>query len=156
VRLADVAERLAISPSDVADYFRDLDSVANAWFQEGLKAMLAPKPADFAEAPDIDRLETCLLAWFDTMARPREVTAQMLSDKLHLSHPHHWAPMVFDLSRLIHWLRDVKRSGNGPPELENPWSCLAPAKRDSVMGTSFQRKTSGPAVMKRRNHRPKT
>jgi AcrR family transcriptional regulator len=107
VRLVDVAERLAISPSDVTDYFRDLDSVANAWFQEGLKAMLAPKAADFAEAPAIDRLETCLLAWFDKMAQHREVTTQMLSGKLHLSHPHHWVPMVFDLSRLIHWLREA-------------------------------------------------
>jgi hypothetical protein len=82
-------------------------SVANAWFEQGLKAMIAPRAAEFAEAPAIDRLETCLLAWFDTMARHREVTTQMVSGKLHLSHPHHWVPMVFDLSRLIHWLREA-------------------------------------------------
>jgi hypothetical protein len=107
LRLVDVAERLAMSPSDVVEHFRDVDSVANAWFQKGLKAMIAPKAVGFAEAPAIDRLEICLLAWFEAMARHREVTSQMLSGKLHLSHPHHWLPMVFDLSRLIHWLREA-------------------------------------------------
>src|SRR4051812_13539339 len=31
----------------------------------------------------------------------------MLRGKLHLSHPHHWVPMVFNLSRVIHWLREA-------------------------------------------------
>ncbi|MGI9434089.1 MAG: hypothetical protein ACR2Q4_04545, partial [Geminicoccaceae bacterium] len=25
------------------------------------------------------------------------------------SHPHHWVPMIFDLSRLIHWFLDAAR-----------------------------------------------
>src|SRR5690242_1373093 len=47
VRLHDVAGRLQISPSQVLDHYRDLDSVADAWFLRALKAMVAPKPADF-------------------------------------------------------------------------------------------------------------
>ena len=31
----------------------------------------------------------------------------MLRGKLHLSHPHHWVPMIFNLSRVIHWLREA-------------------------------------------------
>lgn len=37
----------------------------------------------------------------------REVTGQILAAKLYPSHPHHWVPLVFNLSRSIHWLREV-------------------------------------------------
>ena len=33
----------------------------------------------------------------------------MVRAKLHPSHPHHWVPMVFSLSRLIHWALDAAR-----------------------------------------------
>ena len=107
VRLHDVADRLQIPPSKVLDYYRDLDSVADAWFLRGLKAMVAPKPADFIREPAWRRIEICLLAWFDALAPHQRVTAQMLRGKLHLSHPHHWVPMIFNLSRVIHWLREA-------------------------------------------------
>ena len=107
VRLHDVADRLRIPPAEVLDYYRDLDSVADAWFLRGLKAMVAPKSADFARHPAWRRIEICLLAWFDALAPHQRVTAQMLRGKLHLSHPHHWVPMIFNLSRVIHWLREA-------------------------------------------------
>ena len=50
------------------DHYRDLDSVADAWFLRGLKAMVAPKPADFLQQPEWRRIEICLLAWFDALA----------------------------------------------------------------------------------------
>lgn len=49
VRLHEVADRLHTSPAEVLDHYRDLDSVADAWFLRGLKAMVAPKPADFLQ-----------------------------------------------------------------------------------------------------------
>src|SRR5215207_3640263 len=107
VRLHDVADRLQIPPPKVLDYYRDLDGVADAWFLRGLKAMVAPKLADFLQQPEWRRIETCLLAWFDALAPHQRVTAQMLRGKLHLSHPHHWVPMIFNLSRVIHWLREA-------------------------------------------------
>ncbi len=107
VRLHEVANRLQIPPSQVLDHYRDLDSVADAWFLRGLKAMVAPKPADFMRHPAWRRIEICLLAWFDALAPHQRVTAQMLRGKLHLSHPHHWVPMIFNLSRVIHWLREA-------------------------------------------------
>ena len=42
VRLHDVADRLSIPATQVLDYYRDLDAVADAWFRRGLKAMAAP------------------------------------------------------------------------------------------------------------------
>ena len=107
VRLHDVADRLHVPVSEVLDHYRDLDSVADAWFLRGLKAMVGPTPADFMQQPAWRRIEMCLLAWFDALASHQRVTAQMLRGKLHLSHPHHWAPMIFNLSRVIHWLREA-------------------------------------------------
>lgn len=78
VRLHEVADRLHTSPAEVLDHYRDLDSVADAWFLRGLKAMVAPKPADFLQQPAWRRIEICLLAWFDALAPHQRVTAQML------------------------------------------------------------------------------
>jgi AcrR family transcriptional regulator len=107
VRLVDVAGRLGIGPERVLPYYRDLNSVADAWFLRAWEAMLAPKSQDFASLPAAERIEICLLAWFDTLATHHRVTVQMLRGKLHAPHPHHWVPMVFDLSRTIHWLREA-------------------------------------------------
>lgn len=107
VRLHDVADRLGVTPNDLLVHYRDLDAVADAWFGRALDAMIAPKGDAFAARPAKERIETCLLAWFDTLAPHRRVTAEMLRGKLHLPHPHHWAPMVFNLSRTIQWLREA-------------------------------------------------
>jgi len=107
VRLHDFAERLDIPPNRILEHYRDLDAVADAWFRRGLDAMIAPKGADFPGLPAKERIETCLLAWFDALAPHRTVTAAMLRGKMHLPHPHHWVPMVFNLSRLIQWLREA-------------------------------------------------
>ena len=58
-----------------------------------------------------------MLAWFDTLAAHQRVSVQMLRGKLHLSHPHHWVPMVFNLSRTIHWLREAAQL---PAEYDTP------------------------------------
>jgi len=107
VRLHDVADRLGVTPNDIFAHYRDLDAVADAWFRRALDAMIAPKGDGFTALPAQERIETCLLAWFDALAPHRRVTAEMLQGKLHLPHPHHWVPMVFNLSRTIQWLREA-------------------------------------------------
>lgn len=107
VRLHDVADRLLVPTPKVLDEYRDLDAVADAWFLRGLKAMVGPKPADFLDQPEWRRVEICMLAWFDKLSEHRAVSAQILKGKLHLSHPHHWVPMIFSLSRTIQWLREA-------------------------------------------------
>jgi AcrR family transcriptional regulator len=109
VRLHDVADRLSISPAEALEHYRDLDAVADAWFGRALAAMVGPKPAGFLDEPEWRRIEIAILQWFDTLAPHRRVSAQMLGGKLHLSHPHHWVPMIFNLSRTIHWLREAAR-----------------------------------------------
>ena len=107
VRLREVAARLGISLAELQTHHRDLDAVADAWFARAWQAMLAAPPKDFWMLPAEVRLHLLLMRWFDALAPHRRVSAEMLSTKLYLPHPHHWAPLVFNLSRTIQWLRDV-------------------------------------------------
>lgn len=107
VRLSQVAGRLKISLSEVHTHYRDLDAVANAWFGQALDAMLAPPGKGFSKLPAKDRLRIVLVRWLDFLAEHRDVTTQMVAGKLYPAHAHHWAPMAFNLSRLVHWWLDA-------------------------------------------------
>ncbi|MGQ4877495.1 hypothetical protein ACOJCM_02815 [Billgrantia sp. LNSP4103-1] len=109
VRLSEVARSLDLPMTVVLERFRDMDDVANAWFQRGWRAMLASKPDTFDDWPERVRIEHCLQAWFDAFSAHRQVTVQMLKTKAHLPHLHTWVPMVFDLSRTVQWLREAAR-----------------------------------------------
>lgn len=107
VRLRIVAERLGVPLTAVLERFRDLDAVANAFFRRGWEAMLRPPPTGFADMTAGERTALVLMRWFEALAPHRAVAAQMIAAKLHPSHPHHWVPAIFNLSRTIHWLRDA-------------------------------------------------
>jgi AcrR family transcriptional regulator len=107
VRLRDVANRLNIPLAELRTYYRDLDAVADAWFTRAMDAMLAPPPRNFFEQPVKTRLFILLMRWFDALAPHRRVTGQMVREKLYPAHPHHWVPMIFNLSRTIQLLRDA-------------------------------------------------
>jgi len=107
VRPGEVARSLGLEPREVLDCYRDLDSMADAWFLRGWQAMLAERGPGFLERPPRERVEIVMLAWFDAFAHRRRVTVEMIRAKLHPSHLHHWVPMVFNLSRTIHWLREA-------------------------------------------------
>ncbi len=107
LRLRELAADLGVPLSEVLVHYRDADAIANAWFRQALAAMLAPAPVGFADLPAQERLRVTMLRWFDALAPRHRVTGEMVSGKLYPSHPHHWVPMIFDLSRTIHWLRDA-------------------------------------------------
>ncbi len=107
LRLRRVAARLDVPLAEVLAHYRDLDAVADAWFRRAWSAMLAAPPEGFAALPARERLHLAIMRWFDALAPHREVTGQILATKLYPSHPHHWVPLVFNLSRNIHWLREA-------------------------------------------------
>jgi hypothetical protein len=55
------------------------------------------------------RVQLVLMRWFDGQAAHRRAVGSMIGAKLHPSHPHHWVPMIFSLSRLIHWVLEAAR-----------------------------------------------
>lgn len=109
LRLSDLAARLEVPMAELLASYRDKDAIADAWFGRALAAMLAAPPEGFAARPAKDRIYFLLMRWFDALAGHRAVTGQMLREKLYPSHPHHWVPTIFNLSRTIQWLRDATR-----------------------------------------------
>jgi AcrR family transcriptional regulator len=109
VRLHQVARHIDLPLARVFEHFRDLDAVADAWFERARMAMVQVPEEAIDGLPADRRLATALMAWFDALAQHRGVTGQMLRGKLYLSHPHHWVPLVFDLSRHVHALLDAAR-----------------------------------------------
>jgi AcrR family transcriptional regulator len=107
VRLRIVAEQLGVTTADIVDLYRDVDEVADAWFHRAWRAMLAPPPEGFAAMPAVDRIHMVMMRWFDTLAPHRKAAAEAIQTKLYPSHPHHWVPLVFNLSRTIQWVRDA-------------------------------------------------
>ncbi|WP_291297138.1 hypothetical protein [Elioraea sp.] len=103
-----VAEGLGIPLADIARRFPDADAIADAQFRRLLRAMLAD-PEEGAEAfaalSPHQRATAVLWRWFSAAQPDRRVVADMLKVKAWPSHPHTWVPMVFNLSRLIHWVR---------------------------------------------------
>lgn len=106
VYLADVARDLRLPLPEVHRHYRDLDAVANAHFARALAAMLA-ESTRVRDRPEPERVETLLGAWFAFLRPHARASWAMLAGKLYPFHPHHWAPLVFSLSRLIQWLRDA-------------------------------------------------
>jgi hypothetical protein len=68
--------------------------------------MLQPPEPGFQGRPAGERVHTVMMRWFDAPAAHRRVTGEMIRTKLYTSHPHHWVPMGFSLSHLIHWMRE--------------------------------------------------
>lgn len=103
-----VAEGLAVPLSEVARRFPDADAIADEQFRRLLRAMLAA-PEEGAEAfaalSPHARATAVMWRWFAAARPDRRVVADMLKVKAWPSHPHTWVPMVFNLSRLIHWVR---------------------------------------------------
>jgi AcrR family transcriptional regulator len=109
VRLYQVAERTGVPLAAIGAEFRDLDVVANAWFGRALRAVESIPPDALAGRPAAERLHLAMMRWFEALAPHREVTGEMLRAKLYASHPQHWVPLIFDLSRLVHWFLDAAR-----------------------------------------------
>ena len=107
LRLRKVAQRLHVPLAKVLENFRDTDAVANAWFARALRAMVHPPEPGFEALSARERVHAVLMRWFDAQAAHRRLVKEMLHTKLYPSHPHHWVPMIFDLSRLIQWVREA-------------------------------------------------
>jgi AcrR family transcriptional regulator len=109
VRLYQVAERAGVPLALIGAEFRDQDAIADAWFARALTTVEHLPPEAVAGQPAPERLHIVMMRWFDALAPHRRVTGEMLGAKLYPSHPQHWVPLIFDLSRLVHWFLDAAR-----------------------------------------------
>lgn len=109
LRLSEVAERAGVPLREVAALFPDTDAIANAWFARASDAVWSTPPELLADPDPAVRLEAVMRRWFEALAPHRTLTGTMIRAKLWPSHPHHWVPMIFALSRLVHTFLDVAR-----------------------------------------------
>jgi AcrR family transcriptional regulator len=118
--LFELAEECGTTVNDLRRLFPDTNAIADAWFASALEDMLAPMPEDSEEWTVRKRLDFVLWRWLEVLARYHGVTVEMLKTKLHPPHIHHWAPMPFDLSRLVQLWRDAAglHSGGRRRQLE--------------------------------------
>jgi AcrR family transcriptional regulator len=114
VRLDAIATATGLPLVEIGRRFRDVDAVANAWFVQARLAMLAVPREAFADRPAGERIALAFNRWLDALAPHRRIAAEIIRHKLYPSHPHHWVPLLFDLSRLVHDLLDVAQvEGSG-------------------------------------------
>lgn len=114
VRLHTIAEIAQVPLEELGQHFRDVDAVANAWFGEARRSMLTTPEDELAGHPADYRVALAFGRWLDHLAPERAAAGEILRLKLQPSHPHHWVPLIFDLSRLVHDLLDVARvAGTG-------------------------------------------
>ena len=113
LRLRQVAARLGVPLAVFRRTYRDQDALADAWFRRVEVAMLGPYPDGFADLPPAERATQAMERWFVVASTERRTTLDMLKTKLYPSHLHHWVPLVFNLSRLIQWLREAARLDAG-------------------------------------------
>lgn len=109
LRLCQVAARLDMPLAALRRAYRDQDALADAWFRRLEAAMLGSYPDSFADLPAAERAAQAMERWFAAAGTERRTTLDMLKAKLYASHPHHWMPLVFNLSRLIQWMREAAR-----------------------------------------------
>lgn len=108
LHLFDVAAALDIGLDDIARHYRDKDDLVEAWFDRADVAMLG-----HARNPDLlglnaeQRLESCLLAWLDSLTAHRAVTGQMLLYKLEPGHIHLQVLGLMRVSRTVQWWREA-------------------------------------------------
>ncbi|MGB8528669.1 MAG: hypothetical protein WCD75_17875 [Rhodoplanes sp.] len=109
VRLHLLAERTGMPMPEIGAAFRDIDAIADAWFARARLHLLA-LPEDVLTDQSLDsRIATACERWLDFLAPHRRVAAEILRGKLWPTHPHHWVPLVFNLSRLVHDMLDTAR-----------------------------------------------
>lgn len=144
--LRRIAETLGISMVEIGRRFRDKNAIADGWFDRARLATLAAVGPDLAARPVRERLLILFCQWFDALAPHRAVTVQMVREKMWPFHPHHWVPLVFNLSRTILWIRDAAgmRAASPRSEIEEiglTWLFLATFAVRSRDPTAGQQRT---------------
>jgi AcrR family transcriptional regulator len=108
VHLHDIASRLEIGLADIHRHFSQKDDLAEAWFDRADQALLAvsSKPG-WERLSHRDRLFRAIMAWLDSLAPHRRLTAAMLGYKLHPEHLHLQAHGATRISRTVQWFREA-------------------------------------------------
>jgi AcrR family transcriptional regulator len=106
-QLADLAEMLELSLSELSQSVRSRDDIAEAFFDLADQAML--DTAIDNHSSDAERLNQCVLGWFEFVAPHRAQVKEMLAYKLEPGHIHLQAHGITRISRTVQWFLSASR-----------------------------------------------
>lgn len=108
VRFFDIAAELNITLDDIRAHFSEKEDLIDAWFDRTDGIMLKVAEQDgFIKNPPRERLYQLIMAWLDAMANHRQVTRQMIGQKLEPGHIHIQIPAIMRISRTVQWMREA-------------------------------------------------
>ena len=108
LRLHDVAAELGIALDDIRVLFREKEEIVDAWFDRADKAMLEDSAGtELAALSARERMHRLLMTWLGALAAHRQVTRQMIVNKLEPGHIHYQITGLLRVSRTVQWLREA-------------------------------------------------
>lgn len=108
LRLQDIARELNISLDDIRIHYTQKDDLVDAWFDRADSSMLQAAASPVVAQLDMAaKLHHIIMAWLDTLATHRQVTADMLWYKLEPAHLHLQIQGILRISRTVQWFREA-------------------------------------------------
>lgn len=111
MRLHQVADELDIPLSQIQQFYRQKDDLVEAWYDRADISMLKATESDgFLQLDKPARFHYLIMAWLDTLAEHKKVSADMLLYKLEPGHIHLQAMGIMRISRTVQWFLEAAQS----------------------------------------------
>ena len=108
IRLHQVASELGLSLDHIREEFREKDEIVDAWFDRADSAMLKDAAAsDSSLLTRRERMHRAIMSWLDALSVHKQVTRQMILEKLEPGHVHIQFPALMRVSRTVQWMREA-------------------------------------------------
>ncbi|OUR73735.1 hypothetical protein A9Q78_02565 [Methylophaga sp. 41_12_T18] len=102
--LHELAAHLDYCLSDIKQFYRSKDDIAEALFSRADNAMLKLSATEqYRNLPPDDKLFECMMAWFDSLAAYKTSVREILAYKLEPGHFHLQAHGISRVSRTVQW-----------------------------------------------------
>jgi ubiquinone biosynthesis protein COQ9 len=111
--LTELASLLDCSLSDIKQFYRSKDDMAEAFFNRADDAMLnLTSTEEYRNLTSDDKLLECIMAWFESLAPYRPLVRELLAYKLEPGHFHLQAHGITRISRTVQWFIEVSDRKN--------------------------------------------
>lgn len=111
--LTELASILDCSLSDIKQFYRSKDDMAEAFFSRADDAMLNLASTDeYRKLSSDDKLVESIMTWFETLSPYRPLAREMLAYKLEPGHFHLQAHGITRISRTMQWFLEASDRKN--------------------------------------------
>jgi ubiquinone biosynthesis protein COQ9 len=111
--LTELASLLDCSLSDIKQFYRSKDDMAEALFNRADDAMLSLASVETSlNLTSDDKLLECIMVWFESLAPYRSLVREILAYKLEPGHFHLQAHGITRISRTVQWFIEASDRKN--------------------------------------------